>query len=846
MITMKFPCPHCGQRLEAEPAMSGQAVACPVCAAAVRVPPATGSSRGRDVFVYFAVSFAILFVIGWALFYRSDKFSAALHHSSRLFGRNSPRQANYATEIQPLLTNYCYSCHGNGKHKGDLALDKYHHEGDILKDRKTWEKVLQNLKAGVMPPEDKKQPTLSEREMMVNWIDAKLFFVDCDNPDPGRVTIRRLNRAEYNNTIRDLVGVDFQPADDFPADDSGYGFDNIGDVLSVPPVLLEKYLGAAEKVLSAAIVTPEETKNQKRVFPSNAAQVGYNAKRLGNGWVGLNSIEEDDVSVAFKAPVEGEYILRARSYARNDGDATMKLTFLAEKDVLETREVMATRDAPKYYEARFFSPAGPRHLSVAVRKLAGSGGRRVGQKGTIYVEQLEIEGPFNARSEKLPETHRRIFVRQPAPAREPAAREIITSFARRAFRRPVTPVEADRLLKLFRMADAEGESFEKSVKIALEAVLISPHFLFRGEVQAEPNNPKSIHPVDDYALASRLSYFLWSSMPDDQLFSLAERKMLHKDLEGQVRRMLKDPKAASLTENFAGQWLQLRNLRQMAPDPELFPEFDSSLRGDMEVETLMFFGNIMHEDRSVLEFIDADYTFLNERLARFYGLNGVSGDQFRRVSLKGSGRGGVLTQGSILTLTSNPTRTSPVKRGKWVLENLLGTPPPPPPPNVPELKEGKELTGSLRQRMEQHRGNPVCASCHARMDPIGFGLENFDGIGAYRSTEGKLPIDSSGKLVSGETFRGAGELRKILLGKRRDEFVRCLSEKMLTFALGRGTEFYDRCAIDKISLAVAKNEYRFSSLILEVVKSVPFQQRRGEGEPAEQSALDTPQAAKGN
>ena len=406
----------------------------------------------------------------------------------------------------------------------------------------------------------------------------------------------------------------------------------------------------------------------------------------------------------------------------------------------------------------------------------------------------------------------------------------MAGFAKRAYRRPATQPELDRLMKLFFLADKNSENFERCIQVTLEAVLVSPHFLFRGEVQPNPDNPNAVHLIDEYALASRLSYFLWSSFPDDELFALADKKALRKNLEPQVRRMLKDAKSRALVENFAGQWLQIRNLKLVTPDYFQYPEFDEDLRDAMEQETEMFFESILREDRSILDFIDADYTFVNQRLARHYGLPDFKGDGFQRVSLKGTPRRGLLTQASVLTLTSNPTRTSPVKRGKWVLENILGTPPPPPPPEVPELSEAKEkiLSGTLRQRMEQHRESPICASCHARMDPIGFGLENFNGIGEWRNQDGKFKIEPAGKLVSGESFNGPADLARILVDKKKDDFVRCLSEKMLTYALGRGVEFYDKCATDQISAAVVKNKYRFSSLILEVVSSVPFQKRRGE------------------
>jgi hypothetical protein len=410
------------------------------------------------------------------------------------------------------------------------------------------------------------------------------------------------------------------------------------------------------------------------------------------------------------------------------------------------------------------------------------------------------------------------------------------------------PDEVERLLALAERARREEASFERGIQVALQAVLVSPHFLFRGDLlsivgQASRlpakrpvrdgvkagGTPASLSlPINDYALASRLSYFLWSSMPDETLWQEAKRGTLRKNLEAQVRRMLKDPKAHALVENFADQWLQIRSLSQITPDKTTYPSFDEELRAAMQQETELFFETIMREDRSVLELLDANYTFMNERLARHYGVPGVKGEALQRVSLKGSQRGGILTHASVLTITSNPTRTSPVKRGKWVLDNILGTPPPPPPPDVPELKEGKVLSGSLRQRMEEHRANSLCASCHARMDPIGFGLENYDGIGAWRDKDGTFAIDPAGQLVTGESFHGPKDLKAILLKRKKDDFVRCLSEKMLTYGLGRGLEYYDRCATEQIAKGLAKNRYRFSSLVLEIARSAPFQLRRAE------------------
>lgn len=838
--------------------MAGQQVACPQCAQILTVPgvesqtnlsnpvaPARSPKR-KLVFGLLIAATCIALAVGSFLLVpglSKTRLGKVLHPSS---GRPA---LSYEKDVTPLLDEYCYKCHGKGKHKGDLALDNYKNTADILRDRKRWELVMHHLRTHEMPPEDKPQPTDAQRELLIGWIESEIFKTDCEHPDPGRVTIRRLNRAEYNNTVRDLVGVDFQPADDFPADDSGYGFDNIGDVLSLPPILLEKYLAAAEKILQEAIVVPEQVKSEKKTFPVSMLEIGYNSKRMGNGWVALNSTEEDDVALKYSVPQSAEYIFRARAYAQADSSVPMKLSFRLDNREVALLDVTTSKSAPKMYEARIKVDEGKRRFSVVVSKLksATDPSRNDRQSGTVFVENLELEGPFNALPKALPETHKRIFTRQPTPeTRMECAREIVSHFAKRAYRRPATQAELDRLMKLFSLADKNGERFERSIQVTLEAVLVSPHFLFRGEVQPDPDNPGSVHLVDEYALASRLSYFLWSSCPDDELFALAEKKALRKNLEAQVKRMLKDPRSHALVENFAGQWLQIRNLKLVTPDYFQYPEFDEELRSSMQRETEMFFESILREDRTVLDFIDADYTYVNERLARHYGLTNFKGEGFQKVSLKGTPRRGLLTQGSVLTLTSNPTRTSPVKRGKWVLENILGTPPPPPPPEVPELSEAKEkvLSGTLRQRMEQHRENPICASCHARMDPIGFGLENFNGIGEWRNQDGKFKIEPAGKLVSGEAFNGPGDLAGILVQKKKGDFVRCLSEKMLTYALGRGMEYYDKCAVDQISAGVAKQNYRFSSVILEVVKSVPFQKRRGETVSSENKVIA--QAGAGN
>ncbi len=740
-------------------------------------------------------------------------------------------KSDFVKEIQPLLSKYCYPCHGEKK-KGDLDLRLYTDEKSAGKQRAVFEKVMRNLASHEMPPENKPQPTRAERDLITGWVTATFFPCDCDHPDPGRVTIRRLNRAEYNNTIRDLVGVDFKPADDFPADDSGYGFDNIGDVLSLSPVLLEKYLAAAEKIMDQAIVNGPVWTGPQQKF--DAAKMQSTAPGEALSQTARSLTREGEISTAIRCPEAGEYLLRARAYGEQAGPDPARMEFRLDGKAIQVFDVTAVEHSPKTYEIKLRLDPGEKRFSAAYinNYVNPKDPNPANRDRNLIIEYVEIIGPVSLQP--VPASHRAIVFCQPTEStKEQCARNIIGSFVRRAFRRPVNEEEVGRFVRVFHEADQGGERFEESIRIALSAVLVSPHFLFRGEMHPEPNNVAATHPVDQYALASRLSYFLWSSMPDAELFREAERGALRRNLEKQVTRMLKDKKSRSFVENFAGQWLQLRDLKLISPDATQFPNFNDQLRAAMLKETELFFEYILVENRSALEFIDANYTFVNQPLAALYGIPAVQGDEFRRVSLKGTRRGGVLSQASVLAITSNPTRTSPVKRGKWVLENILGSPPPPPPANVPELKDDKAavLSGTLRQRMEQHRDNPACASCHARMDPIGFGFENFDAVGAWRDNEGEFPVDPAGTLVTGESFKGPDGLKQILLKQKRDEFVRCLAEKVLTYGLGRGLEYYDKCAVDEITKRMARDHYKFSTLILEVTKSVPFQMRRGEERP---------------
>jgi len=578
-----------------------------------------------------------------------------------------------------------------------------------------------------------------------------------------------------------------------------------------------------------------------------------------------------ELATVYHVPAEGEYLMRAQVSADQAGPETAWMIFRIDGKAVQTFDVLAPATlkpppgqrvfsvvllnaAPQVYEYQVKLPAGDHKFSVAfLDEFTDPKNPNPNlRKRDLLVDYIELAGLKEpATLPPRPEPIQKIFAAAAAPpptgffarligrpsgppAAADQARTILTAFASRAWRRPVAPSEVDALMGLYNSAVASGASFDSGVKLAFQATLVSPYFLFRGEAPSGAavrlvSGPVLDRPVGEVALASRLSYFLWSSMPDDELLGLAEKGQLRKNLDAQVRRMLASPKARALETNFAGQWLEIRNLKFVEMDKKMFPQFDDELRDDMQTETEMFFDYIMRQDRSILEFLNADYTFVNERLAQYYGITGVTGDEFRRVSLDGTPRRGVLTQASVLTVTSTPTRTSPVKRGKWVLEEMLGTPPPAPPPAVPALPiDSHPVTGTMREQMVQHRVDPVCASCHARMDPIGFGLENFDAIGRWRTKDGDAPIDAAGELLSGESFKNAIELIAILGDQKRDHFVRNMAEKMLTYGLGRGIEPYDRPAVDRIMNETATGGYRFSSLVAAVIKSVPFEDQRAD------------------
>jgi hypothetical protein len=734
-----------------------------------------------------------------------------------------PAPVSYANEVVPLLRRYCTHCHGGDRPKANLALDRHADEAAARRDRTTWEKVQRSLRAGDMPPAGSKQPTAAERDLLRRFLGGQLT---AGPRDPGRVTLRRLNRTEYNNTIRDLLGVDLQPAEDFPPDDIGYGFDTIGDVLSLAPVLMERYLAAAERVVAAALGEEGVTTSAYRFQPTEL-RPPCKPGDLARGFRAVPAGGEL-VLPPVPSPRACDYVVRVR--AHGPGGEAVRLALHLDGRTVRVVDVKADAAQPRVHEFRVRLEEGPHTLGL---RHEGRGPEPQSPSRSLFVQLVEVEPLLAgaARPVPRPPTYVRLMTCQPGQglSKDDCARRVLGAFARRAFRRPVLPGEVERLVGLVHRAEQAGESFEKGIALALQAVLVSPHFLFR--VERDPPPGVAAHLLSEHELATRLSYFLWSTTPDDELAGLADRGQLRGRLEDQVRRLLRDPRSKALAENFGGQWLEIRNLTARTPDTGMFPQFTPALRSAMVREAELFVGAVIAEERSIFDLLDADFTYVDETLARHYGIPGVRGPEFRRVPPPGGGRGGVLTLAAVLTVTSNPTRTSPVKRGKWILENLLNSPPPPPPPDAGELRDDAQAvgSGSLRQRLEQHRTRTECASCHARMDPLGFGLENFDAVGAWREREGKFAIDPSGSLPTGETFRGPAELKKLLRG-RGPAFRRCLTEKLLTYALGRGLEASDGVAVETILRALEKDGDQFSKLVLELVKSDPFQMRRGPGQ----------------
>jgi hypothetical protein len=756
----------------------------------------------------------------------------------------NPAVTRFEETIQPILIDYCYRCHGDGAKKGNVVLDSFASGEALVGNPELWWSVLRNVRAGIMPPAGKPRPSDKEVKLLADWIKRDVFGIDPREPDPGRVTIRRLNRVEYRNTVRDLTGFDFKAEEEFPPDDTGYGFDTIGDVLSVSPLLLEKYMQAAESIVAAAVPTVSRLVSE-RSYRGNEFR---NAAGAGNG-DRLTFYKQAKVSRLYSTDHEGDY--RFALELAVDGAFTFdpgRCTVVFKLDDRELmRESYGWQDYKSYqYSYKEHLSAGDHRLSFEIEPVTPP--EKQLTPLDFRIVSVKAQGPLDPKYWTRPKNYERFFPKDEPPQADPErheyAREILGRFATKAFRRSVDDRALDRLVAIAEgIYRQPGHRFEQGLARAMVAVLASPRFVFRveaNESKAKPTTTKYPY-IDEYSLASRLSYFLWSTMPDDELTRLAERGELRKDLARQVKRLREDSRADSLTRNFVGQWLQVRDvegftintravLRQDGGSRQRL-DLNTELRRAMSRETEMLFGHIAHEDRSLLELLDSDYTFVNAGLASLYGIKGVTGKEMRKVSLPtDSPRGGVLTHASILLVTSNPTRTSPVKRGQFILDNLLGTPAPPPPPDIPALEESKgDFKGkvpTVRELMALHRAKPLCSSCHARMDPLGLALENFNALGIWREKESGQPIDASGRLLTGESFHDVRDVKRILKDRHSLDFYRCLTEKLLIYALGRGLDYHDVETVDQIVERVDREGGRFSALLMGVIESAPFQKRR--------------------
>jgi len=788
----------------------------------------------------------------------------------------SVAQGNETDLLESTVRRYCVTCHNDRLRTAEFSLDGVD-LSDLGGHAEEWEKVINKLRTRTMPPVGRPRPDIETYDALASWLESELDQYAAERPNPGRTeAFHRLNRAEYANAIRDLLVIDVDVNELLPADDiDQYGFDNMADVLTVSPALMERYLSAARKIGRLALgeepLGPATETYSVNILNVQDDRMGDDVPFGSRGGLGIRHY----------FPVDGEYDLAVtlhRNYVnyvrgmgsrhelevRLDGELVRSFTFGGEEpDVTqapasyggnqfgdpEWEEYMLYADANM--RVRFPATAGPHVVSVTfVRRFTEPEGVLQPRQssfavavnemrdGNAAVDKVAIGGPYVSHGPGDTPSRRAIFSCQPATNsnsdEERCAQEILSGLARRAYRRPLEEFDLSTLMNFYRMGRSDG-SFDAGIQLALERLLISPDFLFRVERDPIDSDPGTIYALTDLEIASRLSYFLWSSGPDDELLVLAERSRLNDPeiLEQQVMRMLADPRATALVQNFAGQWLYLRNLRGAVPDPLVFPEFDENLREAFAKETEMFVESLLREDTSVLDLLGADYTFVNERLARHYGIPGIYGSHFRRVSLDpdmAERRGGIFGHGSLLTVTSYPNRTSPVLRGKWVLTNILGTPPPAPPADIPDLPDRGENgeAATVRDRLARHRESPACSVCHAPMDPLGLALENYDAVGHWRTTgEAELPIDSSGNLPDGTVFEGPMGLRTLLL-ERRDQFVGTFTEKLLAYALGRGPEYYDRPTVRAITRAAASDNYRWSSIIVGIVQSTPFRMRRSE------------------
>ena len=808
--------------------------------------------------------------------------------------------AAFQKEILPILEERCYDCHGDGEHKGKVSFDTFASTAALMDQQDLWAHALKNIRSGMMPPAKEDRVPPEDLAKVVAWIKTTPLKLDPAHPDPGRVTLRRLNRLEYRNTVRDLTGFDFRTDEEFPADDTGYGFDTIGDVLSVSSMLLEKYMFAAETIVAKALPLQNRVVPQRHVPSHKFNGQGGHEGDYDNLRVSLYDPADITAEVQIKSAGTYRVVLDASvngSFAFDPGraDATW---FVDGQEILS--EHLKWEDERRLKSSVEFKwQAGTHRLRFAMKPLVGKDQKPAENPGEgppnvdLNFRGADLVGPLEAEFANHPDNYSTFFTREEVPGdaagRLDYTREIIRRFTTRAFRRPVDNATVERLAGLAtESANAQGGSFEKGIGRALTAVLASPRFLFRMEDTLPATNADEHPLIDEYALASRLSYFLWSTMPDQTLYQLAERGELRKNLTEQIRRMINDGRSDEFVKNFAGQWLQTRDVESVSIDArsvlardvgqekdlrarfqrrqelnrliddaekahdtekldayrkELAEfkakfgnngkrvEFSGSLRSAMRREAEMMFRHLLRDNGSVLDLIESDSTYLNDELANHYGVQGVQGGEMRLVKLPSdSPRGGVLTMGTVLAVTSNPTRTSPVKRGLFILENILGTPPPPPPPNIPSLEaSGKNEHGderSLREALALHREKPLCSSCHNRMDPLGLAFENFNAMGSWRDKELGRPLEpAAGKLITGEEFKDIRELKHILVTSRRTDYYRCLSEKLLTYSLGRGPETCDITTIDSLVDTLESSQGKFSTLIAGIVESVPFQRR---------------------
>jgi hypothetical protein len=869
-------------------------------------------------------------------------------------------QATYDREVLPLLRKYCAQCHTVDSSDGRWAFDRYVRHAELLSDQKSWGKAQQLVVNHLMPPHGEPAPSAQERRKILDWIDDAVFYVDPQRPDPGRVTLRRLNRVEYNHSVRDVFGIETQPANQFPADDAGYGFDNIGDVLSISPLHFEKYLAAAREVAgevtrlrSPPRVGVERTGDKLTVF---AGEPGLHEKTL------RFKSAADQVGTTVYFPLETTYRVVTRAAVGKSGEELLPIDVLCDgrrvaalaptahwkgtpgpmattftlvtfpegehRIALQIRPPVDAAEVPDplgaveflgisgpftpiapgtsdYLRGKLSRPAGVPILRLSGEDLDAGSGRSSLDTGRAWFvtngyrrapvllpatgehrvrfkvgaqqvgdEKVKFEvrlgdrtlGPFTVTAgsqvEQWIETTTELsagqhdwqvwFVNEyqdsasgaerffwlhefsiegPLAAEYGLTREealpLLKQTARRLFRRPLATAESEKLSRLFNSAITAGQSPLAALGVGLEALLVSPKFLYHPQPVPTGEGQEGTRLIDEFTLASRLSYFLWSSTPDEELLSLADNRRLRNHLAEQVKRMIRDPKSAALIQNFAGQWLQLRDMEHAQPDPQVFPGFDAALAADLRRESELLFEHILRENRPVIEFLSADYTFLNARLAKHYDLPEPRGNGFSRVSLADSPRRGVVTHGSVLTLTSHPTRTSPIKRGKWLLEQLLGVEPPPAPRDVPPLPAAQENESlSLRARLEAHSANAACASCHALLDPMGFALENYDAIGRWRTTEANRPLDTTGHLISGERFKDWSELRDLLVRQKRSDFITCLTGHLLTYALGREVTYRDKLTVREIVDRNQLPDQGFQDLILAICESIPFQRMR--------------------